>query len=89
MPHGTESQPPPAAPLAATSRARPLDEDAKKAVQDLITAHGLLGAARALDMPRHTVAMGAAGAALREGTRLMFTARLALVATTRVCATRA
>ncbi len=55
---------------------RPLDDAdlalARKAISDL----GLTEAARALDVPRNTLAGAAGGARLREGTRMVMGDRL-------------
>lgn len=57
-------------------RARPLEPDDLAAARKVIADRGLASAAKDLDLPRQTLANAASGADLREGTRMVVSARL-------------
>jgi len=70
------SPPPPLSPRARLITCRPLDDGDLALARALVTEHGLTDAARALDLPRATLAQAAAGSRLREGTRMVVADRL-------------
>ena len=71
-----EIVPPPPPRAQRLPSCRPLDDADQGVVRELIAQHGLSDAARITGVPKNTLAAAAGGARLREGTRMLLSARL-------------
>ncbi len=69
------------APVRRRPMGLPLDPASLEVVRSIVSAHGLTEAAHLLGMARNTVAQAAAGAGLREGTRLQLAIAIATAQT--------